>query len=45
MIVTQGDEVRADGHIQWYIADNHCMHRSGGRTLFSLLARQIPPPR
>ncbi|KAA1257244.1 hypothetical protein LF1_53930 [Rubripirellula obstinata] len=27
------------------VADNHCMHRSGGRTLFSLLACQIPPPR
>ncbi|KAA1257459.1 hypothetical protein LF1_53080 [Rubripirellula obstinata] len=30
---------------QRYVADNHCMHRSGGRTLFSLLARQTPPPR
>ncbi|KAA1257186.1 hypothetical protein LF1_54650 [Rubripirellula obstinata] len=28
-----------------FATDNHCMHRSGGRTLFSLLARQIPPPR
>ncbi len=30
---------------QWRVSDNHCMHRSGGRTLSSLLARQIPPPR
>ncbi|KAA1257028.1 hypothetical protein LF1_56660 [Rubripirellula obstinata] len=30
---------------RWCFSDNHCMHRSGGRTLSSLLARQIPPPR
>ncbi|KAA1257262.1 hypothetical protein LF1_54110 [Rubripirellula obstinata] len=41
----QGRSSRRRSTSQRCIADNHCMHRSGGRTLFFLLARQIPPPR
>ncbi|KAA1257202.1 hypothetical protein LF1_56020 [Rubripirellula obstinata] len=41
----QGRSPRERTVSRWCIADNHCMHRSGGRTLFSLLARQTPPPR
>ncbi len=41
----RGRSPRRQTASQWCFADNHCMHRSGGRTLFSLLARQIPPPR
>ncbi len=41
----QGQNPRRRTVWRWCIADNHCMHRSGGRTLSSLLARLIPPPR